>query len=154
MRLPLSPAVSHENELYNTNSPSTIYSPITIVRNYPYMCVCVAYSSLASNPGSLFRILSRSYGEIFLQSCKTKSGIPKLRDKIQNGNPGFKAKSSHSYYLRVAFILLRAPDCPVIYYLRAATIQRNMLLSSTKFIWFDNIFTSNQELGSSNKNKP
>jgi len=32
---------------------------------------------LASNPGSPFRILSRSFGE-------------KLRDKIRNGEPGFE----------------------------------------------------------------
>ena len=39
---------------------------------------------LASNPGSLFRILSRSFGE--------KSDFsPKLRDKIRNGEPGFEA---------------------------------------------------------------
>ena len=43
-------------------------------------------SKLASNPGFPFWILSRSFGE--------KSNFsPKLRDKIWNGKPGFKAKS-------------------------------------------------------------
>ena len=43
-------------------------------------------SDLASNPGSLFQILSCSFGE--------KSDFsPKLQDKIWNGEPGFKASS-------------------------------------------------------------
>ena len=40
---PLSPAVSHENKLYNTNSSSA--SPVIVVRNYPNTCVCAAYTS-------------------------------------------------------------------------------------------------------------
>lgn len=39
----LSPTVHHGNKLYNTNSPSAI--PMTIVRNYLHMCVCVVYTS-------------------------------------------------------------------------------------------------------------
>ena len=49
---------------------------------------CKEYSreqGLASNPGSLFRILS----------CSSDFS-PKLRDKIRNGEPGFEAKQAHS----------------------------------------------------------
>ena len=40
---PLSPAASHEKELYNTNSPSS--SPLIVVRNYSHTCACAAYTS-------------------------------------------------------------------------------------------------------------
>ena len=47
-------------------------------------------TTLASNPGFPFRILSRSFGEksIFLQSCETKS----------NGKPGFEATTTHFHH--------------------------------------------------------
>ena len=40
---PLSPAVSHGNKSYNTNSPTT--SLVIIVRNYFHTCACATYSS-------------------------------------------------------------------------------------------------------------
>ena len=58
---------------------------------------------LASNPGSSFRILSRSFGE---KSQALRSGFclaaleknpfsPNLRDKIRNEEPGFEATHLH-----------------------------------------------------------
>ena len=38
---PLSPAVSHENELFNTNSSNA--SSVIVVRNYSNTCVCVLH---------------------------------------------------------------------------------------------------------------
>ena len=46
------------------------------------------FPNLASNPGSLFRILSHSFGEKFFSKV--------LWDKIQNGEPGFKAIPNHA----------------------------------------------------------
>ena len=40
---PLSPAVCRWNESYNTKSLSA--SPVTVVRNYSYTCVCAAYTN-------------------------------------------------------------------------------------------------------------
>ena len=44
---PPSSAVSHENKLYNTNSPSTSFkfSLVTVDRKYSHTCVCDAYTS-------------------------------------------------------------------------------------------------------------
>ena len=44
----------------------------------------------ASNPGFLFWILSRSFGEklIFLQSCETKSGMKSLGSRLLVSCPG------------------------------------------------------------------
>ena len=53
---------------------------------YVLHCWYVVQISKPLNPGSSFRILSRSFGE--------KSDFsPKLRDKIRNEEPGFEATS-------------------------------------------------------------
>ena len=54
--------------------------------------------SIASNPGSLFRILSRSFGDHF---------SPKLQDKIQNREPGFEDRNSTGIQLNIHNILSR-----------------------------------------------
>ena len=38
------------------------------------------------------------------------------------------AETSRSYYSKVRFILLRAPDCAASYYSRAASNQRNTVV--------------------------
>ena len=72
-------AVSHENKLYNTNSPSASFkfSLVTVVWKYSHTCVCDAYTS-------------------------------------------------HSYYSRAAFILLKASDC-------AATNRRWCLFKEMQY---------------------